>query len=601
MSDLPIDFDKGSLTDKYCLGMESTAHTFGVGILDFTGNILSIVNDTFIPEKGGLHPRKVVEHHNSVFLRVIKEALKKANLNASDLDLIAFSQGPGLGPCLRIGAGIARTLALKLKIPLIGVNHCVSHVEIGRRISGLKDPLTLYVSGGNTIVSAFQTGRYRVFGETLDLAVGNMIDMVARELGLPHPGGPKIERLAKNSDKYLELPYVVKGMDLSFSGIFTECKKLVHSDKFNKDYTAEDIANSLQETAFAMLTEVTERALSHTEKNQVLLTGGVAANKKLQQMIGYIAKEHESEFHVVPLKLAGDNGAMIGWTGVLHYLNKGGMTAEQTLVDPKWRMDEVYTPWRFDSPKFTGLEYGSMKTNGRSHLNIKDIVDLDKYDVIRKGAEAALIGSDFLGSDVLIKHRIQKRYRIEPIDTAIRNQRTLNEARTLIRVKNHNVPVPLVYEIDLQNSSFTMDYIKGKRLKDVLKDLTEEELKSAFDLIGRYVARLHKNHEIHGDLTTSNIIFTPRKNMFLIDFGLSFNSSSIEDKTVDLHLFKRVLTSTHGEYFTEVFPAFLSGYKDEYTTDDKDLARIIIKGIEDVESRGRYIKKDKRKRGIIKK
>ena len=303
---------------RYCLGIESTAHTFGVGIVDFEGNVLSVVNDTFVPESGGLHPRKVVDHHNNVFMNVIDSALNEANLTLNQINLISFSQSPGLGPCLRIGAGVARSLSQKLHIPLVGVNHCIGHIEIGRKFCNAYDPLTLYVSGGNTIVSAFETGHYQIFGETLDIAVGNMIDMVARDLGLRHPGGPKIEKLAIKSTKYIELPYVVKGMDLSFSGIYTACRRLIKSPQFGKDYTKEDIAYSLQETAFSMLTEVTERALAHTEKDEVLLTGGVAANKRLQEMIRYIAEEHDAQFYVVPLRLAGDNGAMIAFTGVLH-------------------------------------------------------------------------------------------------------------------------------------------------------------------------------------------------------------------------------------------------------------------------------------------
>ncbi|MCP4761008.1 MAG: tRNA (adenosine(37)-N6)-threonylcarbamoyltransferase complex transferase subunit TsaD, partial [archaeon] len=203
---------------KICLGIESTAHTFGVGIVDFEGNVLSRINAMYKPDEGGLHPRKVVEHHNTVFMNVIQKALHEANLSIKEINLIAFSQGPGLGPCLRIGAGIARSLSMKLKIPIIGVNHCIGHAEIGRRLSGYDDPLTVYASGGNTMIAGFQTGKYRVFGETLDIAIGNMIDMVARDLGVPHPGGPKIEKMAKKGTQYLPMPYIVKGMDLSFSG-----------------------------------------------------------------------------------------------------------------------------------------------------------------------------------------------------------------------------------------------------------------------------------------------------------------------------------------------------------------------------------------------
>ena len=328
------------------LGIESTAHTFSVGIVDFDGKVHSLVNDIYIPEKGGLHPFLVREHHLNNFMNTIIKALTEARISIKDINLIAFSQSPGLGPVLKIGALVTRMLSQILKIPIVGVNHCIAHIEIGRLMCNIKDPLTLYVSGGNTIVSAFESSRYQIFGETLDLAIGNMIDSFARDAGLSHPGGPKIEELAQKSNKYLPLPYVVKGMDLSFSGIYTAAKRLIESEDFNKKYNLNDVANSLQETTFAMLTEVTERALAHTEKTEVLLTGGVAANKKLQQMIEYISKEHNARFEVVPLKYAGDNGAMIGWTGILRYNSIGGQEISETIINPKERMDQITVPWR---------------------------------------------------------------------------------------------------------------------------------------------------------------------------------------------------------------------------------------------------------------
>jgi len=328
------------------LGIESTAHTFGIGIVDFDGEVYSLVNDTYIPEKGGLHPVHVKEHHLDNFAQAINKALSEAACSIKDIDLVAFSQSPGLGPALRIGALVARVISEIVKIPIVGVNHCIAHVEIGRLKCKVEDPLTLYVSGGNTIVSAFESERYQIFGETLDLPVGNMIDTFARDAGLSHPGGPKIEKLARESTKYLALPYVVKGMDLSFSGLYTAAKKLLMSEDFNKKYELKDIAYSLQETAFAMLTEVTERALAHTEKKEVLLTGGVAANNRLQEMIKYISNEHGARFEVVPLKYAGDNGVMIAWLGILQYKAEGGQFISETVIKPKERMDKIAVPWR---------------------------------------------------------------------------------------------------------------------------------------------------------------------------------------------------------------------------------------------------------------
>lgn len=331
---------------KYCMGIECTAHTFGIGIVDFEGKVHSLINDIFVPEEGGLHPALVREHHLNNFQTVISKALLESNLSIKDMDLIAFSQSPGLGPVLKIGALIARMLSQVLKIPLVGVNHCIAHVEIGRLMCKIDDPLTLYVSGGNTIVSAFESDRYQIFGETLDLAVGNMIDSFARDAGLSHPGGPKIEKLALKSNNYLQLPYTVKGMDLSFSGLYTAAKRLLESQDFNDKYNLNDVARSVQETAFSMLVEVTERALAHTEKEEVLLTGGVAANKRLQQMVHSISTEHDARFEVVPLKYAGDNGAMIAWAGILRYQSEGKHKISDTIIKPKERMDNIKIPWR---------------------------------------------------------------------------------------------------------------------------------------------------------------------------------------------------------------------------------------------------------------
>jgi N6-L-threonylcarbamoyladenine synthase/protein kinase Bud32 len=325
-----------------CLGIESTAHTFGVGIVSSDGTILANEKKVFVPVQGGIHPREAAESHAKDAYTVILQALKKSNLQMSNIDIIAFSQSPGLGPCLRIGAIISRYLSQQLTIPLYGVNHCIAHVEIGRLLFNLKlaDVLTLYVSGGNTLVCAYDQGRYRVFGETLDISIGNLLDVFARAAGLSHPGGPKIEKLAKNGQTLIELPYTVKGMDLSFSGLLT-----ASVNKFKEGNRLEDICFSLQEIAFSMLTEVTERALAHTEKKYVLLTGGVAANKRLEQMIRIISEEHKAIFNAVPQQLAADNGAMIAWTGLLHTRKETSLSIEESVVKPNLRIDEIAVTW----------------------------------------------------------------------------------------------------------------------------------------------------------------------------------------------------------------------------------------------------------------
>lgn len=331
--------------ESYCLGIESTADDFSVGILSFEGKVLANVISMFMAEEAGIHPREAARHHAEVAGKVISEAFQRAGIRPSEVAVVAFSQGPGLGPCLRTGATAARALASYLRVPLVGVNHCVAHIEIGKLVSSAKDPVTLYVSGGNTMVSAFEAGRYRVFGETLDIAVGNCLDVFAREAGLRQgvgkPFGAMVEDLASHGKTLVPLPYTVKGMDLSFSGMLTATVDLLRSKK----YSLEDLCYSLQEVAFSMLTEVTERALAHTEKTEVLLTGGVAANKRLQSMLKVIADEHGTKFAVVQKEYALDNGAMIAWAGVLAF--QYGMTVpiDKSFVKLKWRLDEVFVPW----------------------------------------------------------------------------------------------------------------------------------------------------------------------------------------------------------------------------------------------------------------
>ena len=333
------------MREGYCLGIESTADDFGVGIVSFDGEVLANVNDVYIPEKGGIHPREASRHHAMVANKVIAKAFREAGLKPKEIDVIAFSQGPGLGPCLRVGATAARALSSYLGKPLVGVNHCIAHIEIGKMVTNAVDPVTLYVSGGNTIVAAFEAKRYRVFGETLDIAVGNCLDVFAREAGLrplpSKPLGAVVEDLASKGKNFIKLPYTVKGMDMSFSGLLTAAINILHEGK----HSLEDLCFSLQEVVFSMLTEVTERALAHTEKPEVLLTGGVAANRRLQEMLKVMAEEHDARFCVVPRQYATDNGAMIAWTGVLCY--KFGMTVpvEKSFVKLKWRLDEVEVPW----------------------------------------------------------------------------------------------------------------------------------------------------------------------------------------------------------------------------------------------------------------
>lgn len=323
-----------------CLGIEGTAHTIGVGIVDQDCNVLANLTKMIDGSKGGIHPREAANHHAENIVPLMDRAVEQAGISFKDVGLVAFSQGPGLGPCLRTAATAARALSLSLGVDLVGVNHCVAHLEIGRKVTGCDDPTLLYASGGNTQVIAYSGGRYRVFGETLDIGIGNMIDKFGRSVGMPFPAGPHLEKRAREGRRLLELPYSVKGMDVAFSGILTAALQL-HRDK----ELLEDLCHSIQETCFAMLVEVTERAMAHVEKDQVLLGGGVVQNKRLQEMVRIMAEERRATMYVPPGSLCVDNGAMIAWTGVV--MHDAGISTEMTdsAVRQRFRTDEVDLPW----------------------------------------------------------------------------------------------------------------------------------------------------------------------------------------------------------------------------------------------------------------
>ena len=319
------------------LGIEGTAHTLGVGIVSNEG-VLSNVTDSYSSD-GGIHPREAADHHAHVIGSVMERSFLESGIKKDDIDLISFSMGPGLGPCLRIVASAARSLSINLNVPVIGVNHCVAHVEIGRFVTGAKDPVTLYVSGGNTQILAYAEGKYRVFGETLDVGIGNMQDTFGREMGIGFPCGKQIDDLASKGKNYLPLPYTIKGMDFSFSGLLTESIKKL------KTNSQEDVVFSLMETAYSLVVEASERAMSHTEKNELLLTGGVASSRRLKEMCATMCEERDASLYVPPAPLCRDNGAMIAYQGLLEYSNGKRMAIEDTIVKQKWRTDEVEVNW----------------------------------------------------------------------------------------------------------------------------------------------------------------------------------------------------------------------------------------------------------------
>ncbi|MEM3091467.1 MAG: KEOPS complex N(6)-L-threonylcarbamoyladenine synthase Kae1 [Candidatus Pacearchaeota archaeon] len=323
------------------LGIESTAHTFGVAIVS-NGRILSNIRKSYTTDKGGIVPMDSAKHHRVNRENVYLQAIEDSKINEEDIDAIAISQGPGLAPCLIVGMEFAKQISIKLKKPIIPVNHCIAHLEIGR-ITGARDPVMLYVSGANTQVIAYSSGKFRVFGETLDIGVGNFLDNFARYLGIGFPGGPKIERLATKGNNYIELPYSVKGMDISLAGILTNLKQKVSSGKYAK----ENLAYSAQETVFSMLVEVSERAMAHIGKKELLVGGGVACNKRLQEMCRIMCEERGAKFFVPENQFLVDNAGMIAYTGELMF--KSGMSVvaiEKIDIKPRQRTDDVEVFWR---------------------------------------------------------------------------------------------------------------------------------------------------------------------------------------------------------------------------------------------------------------
>jgi N6-L-threonylcarbamoyladenine synthase len=349
-----------------CLGIESTAHTFAAAIIDYSfiknsinkntlgslensrTRILSDCRSIYLPPQGfGIHPRLASRHHAEASADILKECMKESELRMQDIDIIAYSAGPGLGPCLRVGAVVSRTLASFYKKPLVPVNHALGHVELGIMLTGALDPLVLLISGGHTMILSFSQKRWRVFGETLDITIGQLLDQFGRANSFSSPCGDQIEKFAnESSGTYHRLPYVVKGNDVSFSGILSAAKRLVEK-RGRSRYTFADLCFSLQETAFAMMTETIERAISFSGKKEVLVVGGVAANKRLMEMLESACVRHSSRLFISPNKFAGDNGCQIAWTGIIDYLSKENeIKIEESFVRQSWRIDTIDIHWR---------------------------------------------------------------------------------------------------------------------------------------------------------------------------------------------------------------------------------------------------------------
>ncbi|XP_008550170.1 probable tRNA N6-adenosine threonylcarbamoyltransferase [Microplitis demolitor] len=330
------------------IGFEGSANKLAIGIIR-DNEVLSNVRRTYITPPGeGFLPKETAAHHRAHVLEVLKKALSDAKLTMTDVDVICYTKGPGMGGPLTVLALVARTVAQLYNKPMVAVNHCVGHIEMGRLITGSKDPTILYVSGGNTQIIAYSRQRYRIFGETIDIAVGNCLDRFARLLKLSNDPSPgyNIEQMAKNGKKLAPLPYVVKGMDVSFSGILSHIEERLDGWLNTGKYTKEDLCFSLQETTFAMLIEITERAMAHVGSSEVLIVGGVGCNERLQEMMDIMCKERNAKLYATDERFCIDNGVMIAVAGLLQYKTGKPTPWTETTCVQRYRTDDVFVSWR---------------------------------------------------------------------------------------------------------------------------------------------------------------------------------------------------------------------------------------------------------------
>ncbi|KPV77437.1 uncharacterized protein RHOBADRAFT_33594 [Rhodotorula graminis WP1] len=361
------------------LGLEGSANKLGVGLIlhsppapstasgshksptgdSATVSILSNIRHTYVTPPGeGFLPSDTARHHKRWISQVVAKALEQAAKSMHDVDVVCFTKGPGMGAPLQTVALVARTLALLYNKPLVGVNHCVGHIETGRLITSSPSPIVLYVSGGNTQVIAYSQQCYRIFGETLDIAVGNCLDRFARIIGLsndPSPGA-NIEKEAKKGRRLLPIPYATKGMDIMLGGILHAAEAYTRDPRFRPSrsggeeeedvITPADLCFSLQETVFAMLVEITERAMAHAGGREVLIVGGVGCNARLQEMMEIMVQERGGSIFATDERFCIDNGIMIAHAGLLSYRMGYETPLEETACTQRFRTDEVLVNWR---------------------------------------------------------------------------------------------------------------------------------------------------------------------------------------------------------------------------------------------------------------
>jgi N6-L-threonylcarbamoyladenine synthase/protein kinase Bud32 len=543
------------------LGIEGTAWAASAAIYDRGADTVDIETDAYQPESGGIHPREAAEHMGEAVPAVVESQLATVD---EDVDAVAFSQGPGLGPCLRIAGTAARAVAQRLDVPLVGVNHMVAHLEVGRQQSGFASPVCLNASGANAHVLGFRNGGYRVLGETMDTGVGNAIDKFTRHVGWSHPGGPKVERHAREGE-YTDLPYVVKGMDFSFSGIMSAAK-----DASDDGTPVEDVCRGLEETVFAMLTEVTERALSLTGSDELVLGGGVAQNARLQGMLEAMCEHRGADFYVPENRFLRDNAGMIAVLGAKMAAADDTVAVADSAVDPDFRPDEVDVTWRAGE---------SVDRPGRA---------LAEGSV--QGAEATVTIED----DRVVKRRLPREYRHPALDERLRRERTRSEARLTSKARRVGVPTPVVHDVDVPEATIVFQYVGDADLREALS------VERVHD-VGRHLATIHDDGFVHGDPTTRNVRVgragedaggdadddagaEADGHTFLVDFGLGYATRHEEDHAMDLHVLAQSLAGSADDP-DRLQAAAEDGYREGRDSDD---AAAVLDRLRAVEGRGRY-------------
>jgi N6-L-threonylcarbamoyladenine synthase/protein kinase Bud32 len=527
------------------LGIEGTAWAASAALYDSETGDVSITSEAYQPDSGGLHPREAAEHMREAIPAVVEDVLDETD----SVDAVAFSRGPGLGPCLRIAGTAARALALSLDVPLVGVNHMLAHAEIGRHRSGFDSPVCLNASGANAHVLAFRNGRYRVLGETMDTGIGNALDKFTRHVDWSHPGGPKIERAARDGE-YIELPYVVTGMDFSFSGIMSAAKEAVDNGR-----PVEDVCCSLQETTFAMLTEVAERALSLTSSTELVLGGGVGQNQRVQAMLGEMCEARGVDFFAPEARFLRDNAGMIAVLGAKMVRAGDTIAVADSRVDSGFRPDQVPVTWR---------DGGETRRDERSS------------EGTLQGAEAVVE----IDGERVRKRRLPKSYRHPALDERLRRERVVLEARLTSDARRQGVPTPVVFDVDTAETQLTVEYVGENDLRAVLDS---KEGENRVRSVASHLATLHAAGIVHGDPTTRNVRVSGSDGddrTYLIDFGLGHYTDDIEDYAMDLHVFEQSLAGTaeDPESLCESFEAAYIGAGDD---DVRERLRAI-------EGRGRY-------------